>query len=308
MKKLILGTLLLGVLLVSCNEKNNFSGKYYVYNLDVKTDSLEIFSFEFKNDSIASVRFLELPDTTFDYFYILHKDSVEFHNLTPSSIAEIDSLNSASVLTDFCVSRLAIQLRFKSHSYSPSSQSNFESRTEAFIKNQHEIFAQREQERIEQEKLLELKHSLKNNFKEECDDFTNTCWILPKSRPRTKNRTYAYLYFEKNDSVATNLRFVVQYAAEDWLFIKYMIFNIDGTNYDFFPRKMRTDHYVTIWEWCDESAIGHDSLLLALSTAKEVKIRYVGTQYHSDKPLPSSQLKSIQETYLYYKACGGKFE
>lgn len=296
--------LLFSVVLTSCNNKDMFSGKHYVYNLEFNINEVKVFSFDFTNDSIASVRFTNAPLYTFNYKYTPSRKFIEFELIDN---VNTDSVCKDSVLNSFKVERAyANQLVYEKRSYSDCGQDVFINRTKSFIDQYYEKLKQLEQEEIEKQRLAELKQKLDSKFNKKCDDFTNKCWVHHRSEPRYRNCTHSYMYFQMVEDTATNLRIVVQYAANDWLFIKRMIFNIDGENYDFIPQEMEKDNYTTIWEWCDESCSYHLSLVEALYSAKEVKIRYIGSQYHSDKVMPSSQLKAIQETIDYYKACGGK--
>ncbi|MBA4852958.1 SHOCT domain-containing protein [Emticicia sp. BO119] len=135
---------------------------------------------------------------------------------------------------------------------------------------------------IEGEKLQkEATGNLKKYFSIKKDEFKGTSWCIPKTAPTYRNSNAVYLYFEKKENIVGNLRFVGQYAAEDWLFIQYAQFLIDGVNYDYYPNKMETDNgggY--IWEWFDDSASSSNVAIIgALAKAKTVKIRYVGRQY-----------------------------
>lgn len=151
--------------------------------------------------------------------------------------------------------------------------------------------------------------NLKHLFTEKKDDFGESTWIKPKSKPEYINQNGFYCYFEKDaNGNAFNFRFVGQYAADDWLFIKYLKFNIDGKNYEFYPSEVNTDNDSTIWEWFDEGINVTDSKLIeAIANAKSVKIRFEGRQYYNDKIMSKNNINSIKNTLEYYKALGGSF-
>lgn len=159
--------------------------------------------------------------------------------------------------------------------------------------------------RLDSSKIKSLKHL----FTEKKDDFNPNTWVKPKSRPYYVNQNGFYCYFSKDSNGNVfNFRFVGQYAAEDWLFIKYLKFNIDGKNYDFYPIKIETDNDSTIWEWFDEQIKINDSdLIEAIANAKSVKVRFEGRQYYKDKIMSQSNILSIKNTLEYYKAQGGSF-
>lgn len=84
------------------------------------------------------------------------------------------------------------------------------------------------------------------------DEFSDKIWVKPKSAPQYTNRNAFYCYFCIINGIPQNLRLRYQYYANDWLFIKSMIFNIDGENIQIIP-DMETDHGGgMIWEWFDE--------------------------------------------------------
>ncbi|WP_312750588.1 hypothetical protein [Epilithonimonas hominis] len=150
---------------------------------------------------------------------------------------------------------------------------------------------------------------LKKYFTEKKDEFESYSWVKPKSRPIYINQNGFYCYFQKNeDGTVSNLRFVGQYAADDWLFIRNIKFNIDGKTFNYVPNEMKTDHDSTIWEWFDDgSDVYNSEILEALRTAKSAKVRFNGDQYYKDKKISSENLKSIQRTLDYYKALGGTY-
>lgn len=151
---------------------------------------------------------------------------------------------------------------------------------------------------------------LKGKFREKKDDFNSTTWILPTSAPRYSNQNGVYCYFAKSGLGASGFRFRFQYAADNWLFIEKIQFNIDDRYFTITP-DMKRDHNTSIWEWCDVpvSSTGDvtEDLIKKISVAKSVKMRLVGMQYYKDKTMSSAQIQSIKDTYEYYKALGGSF-
>lgn len=157
---------------------------------------------------------------------------------------------------------------------------------------------------------------LKSSFTTKYDEFTNTHWVEHKNKPKYRNMNGCYCYFQIQDSVASNFRFVFQYVATDWLFIKEMIFNIDGKNFDLYPKMERDNGNGGIWEWCDyevnylssdNADLFSENFVWELKNAKSVKVKLVGQHYSKVQTLSEQQIKSIKETYDYYIALGGKF-
>lgn len=110
----------------------------------------------------------------------------------------------------------------------------------------------RKQEIADSIRVVEFETKNKVFFTFKKDEFSNVVWIKPKNTPNYRASNAIYCYFALVDNKPQNFRFVFQYYAEDWLFIKNMVFNIDGENYCITPT-METDcgYGGKIWEWCD---------------------------------------------------------
>lgn len=197
-----------------------------------------------------------------------------------------------------------------------SSDQNVSKDSEASVQTQQEQLVSAEEkaklaeEKAKQDSLNAVKvKELAQYFTEKKDEFSNTKWVEPKTRPRYTNQNGYCMYFSVENGVASNPRFLIQYEADDWLFIQSMIFNIDGDNITFTPEKMERDNGNggRIWEWCDEYAINLESLIKKIAYAKSVKIKMVGRQYYDVKTMSSKQIQYFKYSYEYYKAMGGKF-
>lgn len=150
---------------------------------------------------------------------------------------------------------------------------------------------------------------LQKYFTEKKDEFSDTKWVKPQTIPKYTNQNGYCMYFQLDEGKAKNPRLRIQYEADDWLFIQYMIFNIDGENITFTPRDMETDcgNGGRIWEWCDESALYLEDLIKKIAYANSVKIKMVGRQYYKIKTMSSKQIQYFKYSYEYYKALGGEF-
>lgn len=173
-----------------------------------------------------------------------------------------------------------------------------------------------EQKRIEAEKMAEAERiqkkkekleRLAKNFKQTKDEFSDKTWIFPKDKPKYRNRNATYCYFMKQNNKVQNFRFVFQYVANDWLFIKDLIFNIDGKIYEYRRLDFNTDcGGEQILEWCDLQ-LSDTELIRAFEKAKSIKIKMNGEKYYNTRTLKSTTITSIQNTIKYYKALGGRF-
>lgn len=150
---------------------------------------------------------------------------------------------------------------------------------------------------------------LSKKFRFNDDEFGDQTWVYHNSTPKYTNRNSIHLYFQKDkNGNASNLRFRVQYESGDWLFIKNMIFNIDGENVQFIPDNMETDcgYGGRIWEWCDESSTYNQDLINKIAGAKTVKVKFNGRQYYDTKTMSSKELQAFRETLEYYRALNGR--
>ena len=69
-----------------------------------------------------------------------------------------------------------------------------------------------------------------SSFRKKHDEFKKVTWYYPSSAPQYDNRNavYSYFYMMDDRDQPANLRFKVQYAADEWLFVEKYIFLIDG--------------------------------------------------------------------------------
>ncbi|RLJ77138.1 hypothetical protein [Pedobacter alluvionis] len=151
---------------------------------------------------------------------------------------------------------------------------------------------------------------LKKSFKITKDEFdaNEMQWVRPIDEPRYVNRNGIYSYFQTNKGVASNLRFVIQYYSDDWLFIQKYQFSIDGKAYEYIPSKVETDNGDggMIWEWFDDQADENlKTIMEAITKSKTTKIKMVGRQYFDIKTVTSRQKESIRKTLELYKLQGG---
>ena len=154
--------------------------------------------------------------------------------------------------------------------------------------------------------------ALIKDFRQKKDEYSNDnkIWYHPKSSPLYTNDNGIYCYFCTENGVAENLRFRLQYYADEWLFFKSVNFSIDGKAYQYIPMSTETDsgNGGYIWEWFDESLSGPDKdLINALSNAQSAKMKLIGRQYYQEKIVTKSQITAIRQTLELYKAMGGQY-
>lgn len=165
--------------------------------------------------------------------------------------------------------------------------------------------------RVRQQEKEEQKKELSKNFRVSKDEFSDYAWVYHKTTSKYTNCNSVHLYFQLSDNgVASNLRFSVHYEDDDWLFIRNIIFNIDGENEMFVPLDMETDcgNGGRIWEWCDESANLNSSLVQKIASAKKCKLKLNGSQYYDTRTMSNQQLNAFKQTLDYYRLLGGQLQ
>lgn len=153
---------------------------------------------------------------------------------------------------------------------------------------------------------------LKPFFIEKKDEFdpNELVWHIPKSAPQYTNMNGIYCYFQSNKGMPSNLRFRIQYYADEWLFFSKVQFSIDGKAYEYVPSDTETDNGNggKIWEWFDEPIHDLDKELLnALANAKSAKMKFIGRQYYDIKTISATQISDIKRTIDLFQAMGGNY-
>ncbi|AYL95803.1 hypothetical protein [Mucilaginibacter celer] len=133
------------------------------------------------------------------------------------------------------------------------------------------------------------------------DKFSGNTYIHDKSSPQYVNYNGIYAYIAQNGS-DFSLRFSIQYAADDWLFIKKVTFNADGENYTYTPDFKTDNGDGGIWEWCDDEVYGTDIAMLAdIANAKKAQARYDGDKYYKVVNITPMQRAALKKQLQIYK-------
>ena len=132
------------------------------------------------------------------------------------------------------------------------------------------------------------------NLSKRYDAFQDITWYKSQLSPKYRNANAFYLYFGVSNGSATNLRLVIQYYADDWLFIDSARVNVDGEIYSVGGSEWEKDFDSDIWEWSDEP-LSDRSLIEAIIKSKTSVIRFDGTQYYGTRTISSSQKRALQD-------------
>jgi hypothetical protein len=257
--------------------------------------------------------------------------------------AKSDSTAYFEAYKDFCISQKVYNDIKQSLGTTYSTPIDFKLMNDKGIDiSKNTFFATKEQQEKEiRESIFSMSNSIQesveNNKKEEIDNFNKTAkvdslkvkeltkffriksdefsndnkkWYEPKTAPQYTNRNGIYCYFQTENGIPSNLRFRVQYYAEDWLFFSRIQFSIDGKAFEFIPNDTETDsgNGGYIWEWFDQGlTISDKELIYALANCKNAKMKFIGKQYHDIKTITQEQIKSIKQTIDLYNALGGQY-
>jgi len=147
-------------------------------------------------------------------------------------------------------------------------------------------------------------HSLKSSKDEFKPDVT---FYHPTNAPKYRNISWMYPYLVKSGNYM-KMRYVIQYEADDWLFINNVKVKItyEGGNekvIDLYSGRFDRDNgNGKIWEWVDTNV--SDSMyskLLDINNAKKAKIRFEGDKYYKERNMTSKELRALKNVIDVYK-------
>lgn len=140
----------------------------------------------------------------------------------------------------------------------------------------------------------------------------NSSFYKPKSAPIYVNRNAIYFYFQVIDErkKAFNLRLRFQYHADDWLFVKKVIFLIDNDDlHEIIPYEVERDNGNggKIWEWFDEPMNSSDEVFISsLLDANSIEMKIIGSQYSKTKVISNRDLSNLKRSIRLFFAMNGE--
>lgn len=169
------------------------------------------------------------------------------------------------------------------------------------------------EEKAKAEREKEEKERLANATKKmrvKVDDMNDITWYYDKTSPQYTNYNGFYAYIGKKEGSKPWLRLVIQYAADDWLFIEKYIIKVDGQTYNITEDsygEIKTDNGSGgIWEWLDRKVgFSEYQIIKAVANGKDVKIRFNGKDYYKDKSITEQQKSALRNVLDAYEALGG---
>jgi len=161
-------------------------------------------------------------------------------------------------------------------------------------------------EQVEKERLANATKKMRVKV----DDINDITWYYDKTSPQYTNYNGFYVYIGKSEGSKPWLRLVIQYAADDWLFIEKYIIKVDGQTYNIAENsygEIKTDNGSGgIWEWLDRKVdYSEYQIVKAVAYGKDVKIRFNGKDYYKDKTITEQQKTALRNVLDAYEALGG---
>ena len=131
------------------------------------------------------------------------------------------------------------------------------------------------------------------------DAFQEITWYQSPSSTKYRNANAFHLYFGVSNGSPAGLRLVIQYFADDWLFINSAKVNVDGVIYTVGSSEWERDNDSDIWEWIDEP-LSDRSLIEAIIKSKSSVIRFEGTQYYDTRTISATQKRALRDVLDAY--------
>jgi hypothetical protein len=179
-------------------------------------------------------------------------------------------------------------------------------RKEKEVKEKAEREAQAAKEKAERERLANATKKLRTSH----DDVRDITWYYDKGTPYYSDVNSFHMYMGKSSGTPW-LRFRIQYAADDWLFIEKYIIKTDNNSYTIsapYGEVERDNGYGGIWEWYDVALTDNlYKIVKDVISSKSVKIRHEGSQYYKDRTISAKEKQGLQNILDAYEALGGTF-
>jgi hypothetical protein len=150
----------------------------------------------------------------------------------------------------------------------------------------------------------ELKNALAD-LRVKTDSVTNKKWYYARTTTQYVDSNSIHLYMGQEQGSDPYLRFRIQYAGDDWLFINKFTLNVDGEVFVIEPDygDMERDNDSDVWEWYDINPSDENvSMLKAIMNSKKAVIRCEGDQYYRDRTITATEKKALKAVLTGYNA------
>jgi hypothetical protein len=157
----------------------------------------------------------------------------------------------------------------------------------------------------DKQKLASATQKLRTKY----DDVQGITWYYDKATTQYTNHNSLHLYMGKELSGKPWLRFTIQYASSNWLFIENYVIKTDKNSYTISPSNGEVKHDNAsgdIWEWYDVAIDNKIYIIVKdIINSKTVKLRHNGKQYYKDRIISEKEKQGLQNVLDAYTALGG---
>lgn len=175
--------------------------------------------------------------------------------------------------------------------------------------NEANAKAAAEAKKAEQTRKANINKAL-SKLRKSTDEVEGITWYYDKSTTKYVNTNNAHLYIGVKEGEDPFLRFKIQYAADEWLFIEQYIFRSGNDKYTITPGFSGVDRDNDaggIWEWYDATPSADDlDMIRKIIASDKAILRYSGQQYYDDRTITSAEKKAFKNILDAYEALGGK--
>jgi hypothetical protein len=137
------------------------------------------------------------------------------------------------------------------------------------------------------------------------DSVTNKKWYYARTTTQYIDSNSIHMYMGQDQGSEPYLRFRIQYAGDDWLFINKFTINADGQVFVIEPDygDVERDNDSDVWEWYDISPSDENvSMVKAIMNSKKAVIRCEGDQYYKDRTITATEKKAIKSILTGHSA------
>lgn len=182
------------------------------------------------------------------------------------------------------------------------------SNIDALIQQQQDEKTQEENKKVQEAaaKTARLDVAL-SNMRKTTDEVKNINWYHDKSTTQHENENDFFAYIGKN-SERPWLRLKIQFADDDWLFIKKYIIKADDKTFTIETQfdEVKRDNNSMVWEWYDVQMDKNKyEIIKAVIASNKTILRCEGQQYYKDRTITAKEKEALQNVLDAYEALGG---
>lgn len=129
------------------------------------------------------------------------------------------------------------------------------------------------------------------------DEVSNTTFYEPKYKPKYDNENGFYVYINQVPKKDFSLWLRVQYADNDWLFVKRMDIMADDFRTEYDCSDFSSSYNQRgVYEWLDTRVSAEEMIFLShIAKSKKAIVRLIGTNYKHDVFINENQKRALRD-------------